>query len=1113
MESRIFTDYDHQNIHFITDLDIPKDVSDRDVKKLIQQYNHHAAILRKRVADRILTPSEPDTIIAVQQFFANNQSLLMAIKEKYDSKIKDEHAKEEVNKKIAAVDLMLEHAKNFESWTQAVIPEWLERRKCIISLPSFSHNQLNPRKAYVFYIRYLMQQEKIPINLSFELDLLSEVLRLVLSNKELSLADFSIEFEEPLEQFTSLIVATQVTGGYDIAFYKKIMEVLSVSQDFAHIKHFEKLKTKFLLQIMKTLTEIESSPEKEADKENCMKYLYSLLSPLEQVLLHHMKRDDNNVIDEIYLTLSKTILIIHDDEALSRLIEIAEKMYREDVVIFAIHFFDNAPAEFKQKYPISPEKQKYIDCVKSQGSITDYMNSAVDCLGHCGPVLFYSSILAHALLQKYALADIINFMISDNNKLGKGGNYLFAEIVKLFKQHHLASLDVKTKRKLVYLSHNFEPDKVKVIDMLNFKTRLAPVSYCEQEINMPFGLYTAILQTSMEIPESFHQFYERFEKAQSHYRHQREGHAQEELNEVNYVDYKKFMFFNMDKMANLHKFMGDDVFLFMKKMIATSANEIDRYFKVLSIIPNEYFSALQRLQERFPEDFKDRQSPYDIILIQIVQLEELLKEIEGDNLGVEKERNNLAREFYNVCHKGSFQDISNWLSEKNITFYKELLNLPLDEEFDFSKLLQDKNLFSRLLIGRKKMKNERLGKVFDKLIEYDLKSEKEFHDFTRDINQEDKLGQKLAQHNKNIEQELRDKGINTDLAFNFDKTVDFSVGGNTAVDKDILLDAVYKDLKSLQDIFNNKEKELEQSSMTLFSGNKNNPISIIKNKIEKIIKEIEKGKKPLPDKLVEPLAGSRQKIAADLQALLKHENLLAELKEHGKHFLDHNTALDNAIKSADTTSKKNEKTVPEKHFVLQQWDKSRMDTFLLGDYLSCCLAPDGGRFPAIVQRRLDDAMMMHVMFDKEINEPVCGNWLFFARDKNNPADIYVVANYFEIRAGYGLNKTISAELVKQLTDFTGEYAKAVGAKDFIIRPLTYGLIPDFNDKKDEKDKYATLEIEIEKVGGFFSPLEYEDDSRAVDRYYLNALDLKEFYVYQAAPKEELVLTSTLMQKK
>jgi hypothetical protein len=167
------------------------------------------------------------------------------------------------------------------------------------------------------------------------------------------------------------------------------------------------------------------------------------------------------------------------------------------------------------------------------------------------------------------------------------------------------------------------------------------------------------------------------------------------------------------------------------------------------------------------------------------------------------------------------------------------------------------------------------------------------------------------------------------------------------------------------------------------------------------------------------------------------------------------------------------------------WDKSLPDTFMLGNYVGCCLATDGPQFPAMVQRRIDDGMFMHVVIDKETNKPISLAWLFFAKDSKSPGDIYVVANFLEISASYAQDKFLLDMIVEHLKEYSAQYANTVGAKGFLIARLTYGSIPN-NDDTPMKD------IQLVKVGGFL-----ELDKSISSGYYLKSLSASTFYLYES----------------
>lgn len=175
--------------------------------------------------------------------------------------------------------------------------------------------------------------------------------------------------------------------------------------------------------------------------------------------------------------------------------------------------------------------------------------------------------------------------------------------------------------------------------------------------------------------------------------------------------------------------------------------------------------------------------------------------------------------------------------------------------------------------------------------------------------------------------------------------------------------------------------------------------------------------------------------------------------------------------------------LPRKYFTIEMWDKFDPATFSLGSYVGCCLAPDGGHFKALIERRLDQAMFMHVVRDCSTNKPVSLSWLFYASSTENPSDIYVVSNFVEIAAGLGSIEGYRDPIVQALNEYTARFAQAVNAKGFILRPLNYGLVPDYR----YGDK---LEVKINKVGGF---LRVDDDE---EPYYLDALKCSAFHVFK-----------------
>jgi len=211
------------------------------------------------------------------------------------------------------------------------------------------------------------------------------------------------------------------------------------------------------------------------------------------------------------------------------------------------------------------------------------------------------------------------------------------------------------------------------------------------------------------------------------------------------------------------------------------------------------------------------------------------------------------------------------------------------------------------------------------------------------------------------------------------------------------------------------------------------------------------------------------------------ESKFIEFREH----LKRDTDLLRPFLSKE--SQQNENLTAKKSFIIHAWDKTRSDTFDLGTQVGCCLAPDGGQFQAMVQRRMDDGMFMHVVSD--VSNPldpraVSLAWLYFGADKANPKDIYVVANFFEIKSSLASDSNLRDLIVSQLQEYISQFADTVGAKGFLMNHLTYGLIPNFSG-------FEKKQISLEKVGGFLCLANGQHD------YYLNSLTRSEFHLFKS----------------
>lgn len=608
----------------------------------------------------------------------------------------------------------------------------------------------------------------------------------------------------------------------------------------------------------------------------------------------------------------------------------------------------------------------------------------------------------------------------------------------------------------------------------NFKVQL-PDRENEDELFIPTPLYIAMINADFpwadeSVSEAFSAFYTGFKKANDH--NIGLGALQ------NVVNYNEFMVENIRKLLYFYEFMGDDLFLFLKKKIKTSVLALQRYFNNLLIFPNSYLPLFKQIIAKYRDDIlKNANSHFDTLLLQISQFQRIISQ-QDSPVQYKFFKQAIIEELLALLDTSTtpehLEKLIRLLNKNTWLLYKKLLNIPSGCKTNFSIFEADPFLLSQLLIGRATMQENALSDVFDKLIEADIRTDSSFNAFSSNTHQDNPLGKRLALHNRNIADELRKNGINPAMTFHYTRQKQFYTASDENSEQ--IIDNLCSDLKTLANTL----------STSTFNDKSTPLIQNIKTAIEKINKQIER------EKSTKCIASGR--LNKPLNTISKNLNLLVTTNiQIPDRLIEVNFRFSELLEKLIKSQKKISVKIPKKEFLVKQWDKNQIETFLLGDYFSCCLATDGTQFPGIVQRRMDAAMVMHVIYDTSVQKPICGNWLFLGYDKKNPKDFYVIVNFIEIRASYALNEALRDILVAELLAFTAQYAKDIGAKGVLMRPLTYGLIPDF------EGQYAKKNICVNKAGGFFSP---EETGNHPVHYYLNALKINKFYVYSPPGSEE-----------
>ncbi|MDI9818478.1 MULTISPECIES: hypothetical protein [unclassified Legionella] len=237
------------------------------------------------------------------------------------------------------------------------------------------------------------------------------------------------------------------------------------------------------------------------------------------------------------------------------------------------------------------------------------------------------------------------------------------------------------------------------------------------------------------------------------------------------------------------------------------------------------------------------------------------------------------------------------------------------------------------------------------------------------------------------------------------------------------------------------------------------------------------------------------KIISNIRALDQH---FAETSTQFKEFVQHTIDQVGLLKEEQKTNTPNKKSIF--HFSVEQWPKDKIMTFFLGDEVGCCLATTNPQFQAMVQRRMDDALLFHVAVDKATNRPAALIWLYLAETEEGK--IVLVANFFEVNTKYAVNETVRLALLNGLLQFTYQYLKSnPNINAFYMNRLSYG----WNTR--DLDSYPITDVSlVDKLGGPYIPGYSEEDidldkekrlAITDQQYYLVSLNQRQFHQFDA----------------
>jgi len=507
------------------------------------------------------------------------------------------------------------------------------------------------------------------------------------------------------------------------------------------------------------------------------------------------------------------------------------------------------------------------------------------------------------------------------------------------------------------------------------------------------------------------------------------------LNDYRMGDIEYFFSENISVISKIYPLLGNQIFVLMQKMLVTSGDNLKRYLEEGKELADSAFDSCSKNISRLIEGVEYKNSGKKASQLKLYLY--LSNE--------EKAKINILLD----DSSSNIETIPNEMRGFLVKRFYDHLNIPYNNKeknaMDVFSNEQLADLYGLLVVFlRNPSKVD--GKIFFAMLKLYLTNIP-----FQCLSQPDEMKKhgdkhliKMAEHNKKLRDELAASGIDIKKAFSYTKQVALTFDEHHKQHILDLLAAIYKKIKE-----SNSDKKL----------------------IKNFLSQIEKGGDKIIDdtKLLRILSDSNIKMLNEIVTLLPAIN-------------DDYLELTKLTINLDVL-----KNYQPRKFHIEMWDKSKMDSLFLGDYLSCCLATTGSKNSRYAPRVFDDAFLMPVVIDEATKKPVCGAWLFLADVTYSSSSITkdTVANYFEINSGIAENEALMNYLVVNLLNYIGQFSKSIGAFDFLMRPLTYGKIPNFDDFGAFTLEYVR---NVNKVGGYFGG----------KKYYLNAVSEQYFYQFDSA---------------
>jgi hypothetical protein len=554
------------------------------------------------------------------------------------------------------------------------------------------------------------------------------------------------------------------------------------------------------------------------------------------------------------------------------------------------------------------------------------------------------------------------------------------------------------------------------------------------------------------------------------------------------------LFFNKHRLAirQLINLMGVKAIQYMANMMAVSVLPLER---MLLSFPNIHSTLIEQLAAYFKEH-----SPSLPLATQcLVALNSLIKlKVHSKITG-----STLVAFYMQIVETSPTVPV----------FLENLAKLLLKnifKESDF-KISTDQigKMFERISVSQfvqlgattQTMDSDKYREIFLNILKLDLLGG-DIDQLLHDSKQENLLGKTLALHNQAIREKLEESKLSPEMVMRYKKSYDFIVypSENTDLSFQRAYLVLWTYLIQFQEVIASNLTQNLQLSLS-----DKNAVTKISSEIDALQAEIDKkAESKMNENTTKIIKTLSRQLNGRVKCIEKACQFHSRTSKAMRHFSDGFYEFARHVLNQLALIKQNNIENPIKElksvgqpecFTVQLWDKRDPHTFFLGNDVGCCLAAGNDRFSAMVQRRMDDAMLFPVVIDRKTNQVVALIWAYLATDENN--QIILLANFFEVNAKYGTLEPARKAVLNGLLQFINQYLQDTGIQYFYMNHLKYGH--NVGDLDDYPMEPLVLK---DKLGGPFIPdleaceiAEEKGKNLTNQYYYLASLESTEFHKF------------------